>query len=372
MTRKYRTYYFILFTLLHTVAFTQHCGFTPLNNGELSIDYSAIRSAINPRSIVCIPITFHFVTHENEAVQIDIEFLNKSIEKVNDAFRGAAIEFYLCGKPMVSRERTVKIYNYTNAYNLYRKTRQRGTINVYIVRNLFDAIAGFSTLPNYRSNYVFVTHSFFSKDSIGDLLTHELGHYFGLYHTFETFFGKELADGSNCAIAGDLICDTPAEPDQSRYRIDQDCNYSDTKKDSVGNLYQPDTRNFMSYVAFRCIDSFTTQQLRVMRYYAENFYQFDHTCKASKVRLDYSYISPNPIQNEELRLLLRNDITQTAVEVNIVDIKGSKIKSFKSYKGKYDYHISFPVHDLTSGLYFVSVRYIEKKGEVDTFKFVKN
>ena len=34
-----------------------------------------------------------------------------------------------------------------------------------------------------------------------------------LYHTFEDYqFGKEKADGSNCAEAGDRLCDTPADP----------------------------------------------------------------------------------------------------------------------------------------------------------------
>ncbi|MBL0071623.1 MAG: hypothetical protein IPP34_07360 [Bacteroidetes bacterium] len=35
-----------------------------------------------------------------------------------------------------------------------------------------------------------------------------MGHFFGLYHTFETQFGSELANGSNCATTGDLVCDT--------------------------------------------------------------------------------------------------------------------------------------------------------------------
>ena len=41
---------------------------------------------------------------------------------------------------------------------------------------------------------------------------HEMGHIFNLWHPFETQFGAECTDGSNCAVAGDLICDTPSSP----------------------------------------------------------------------------------------------------------------------------------------------------------------
>ena len=48
--------------------------------------------------------------------------------------------------------------------------------------------------------------------SVGNVtLTHEMGHYMGLYHTFETVFnttGNDCPDDNDCATQGDLICDT--------------------------------------------------------------------------------------------------------------------------------------------------------------------
>ena len=41
-------------------------------------------------------------------------------------------------------------------------------------------------------------------------LSHFMGHCLGLYDTDETAFGVELPDGSNSAVAGDLVIDTPA------------------------------------------------------------------------------------------------------------------------------------------------------------------
>lgn len=44
-------------------------------------------------------------------------------------------------------------------------------------------------------------------------VNHEMGHFLGLYHTFESYFGGEDANGcpvnNDCANEGDLVCDTP-------------------------------------------------------------------------------------------------------------------------------------------------------------------
>jgi hypothetical protein len=39
-----------------------------------------------------------------------------------------------------------------------------------------------------------------------------MGHFLGLLHTHEDSFGKENVDGTNCRTAGDLLCDTKADP----------------------------------------------------------------------------------------------------------------------------------------------------------------
>lgn len=54
-------------------------------------------------------------------------------------------------------------------------------------------------------------------------LAHELGHYFSLLHTHSTSNGDELVDGSNCLNAGDLFCDTPADPRLSSSIVNSLC-----------------------------------------------------------------------------------------------------------------------------------------------------
>ncbi len=88
-------------------------------------------------------------------------------------------------------------------------------INVYLVNDLTDG-GGICSLPeDNRHEEIIVVQPNILNSSIG--LAHEFGHYFNLRHTFETASGVEgtgscTEPSSNCATAGDLICDTPYDP----------------------------------------------------------------------------------------------------------------------------------------------------------------
>ncbi|MEZ4940252.1 MAG: M43 family zinc metalloprotease [Saprospiraceae bacterium] len=89
------------------------------------------------------------------------------------------------------------------------------------------------------------------KDCINvGTIAHEMGHFFGLAHTFEGN-GTELVDGSNCDTAGDGICDTPADPyvpgDPKEDYVNSDCIFISPKTDANGEYYNPDLGNIMSY-----------------------------------------------------------------------------------------------------------------------------
>ena len=77
---------------------------------------------------------------------------------------------------------------------------------------------------------------------------HEMGHIFNLAHPFETVFGVECTSGSNCLLAGDRICDTPADPSLYTYPVDPFCVFvaAVTPPCSGDPPYDPDTSNFMS------------------------------------------------------------------------------------------------------------------------------
>ena len=85
---------------------------------------------------------------------------------------------------------------------------------------------------------------------LGRTLTHEVGHYLGLFHTFDNGCGT-----SNCNSTGDRICDT--NPQQSP-------NYECPGSASSCSTSDP-IANYMNYTDDACMNQFTEGQSRRMR-----------------------------------------------------------------------------------------------------------
>jgi hypothetical protein len=70
---------------------------------------------------------------------------------------------------------------------------------------------------------------------------HEIGHYFNLLHTHETAYGSECPSGSNCGTAGDLVCDTPADPELGGGNVNTSCVYTGSEPDLLRRPPGPTT-----------------------------------------------------------------------------------------------------------------------------------
>lgn len=109
------------------------------------------------------------------------------------------------------------------------------------------------------------------------VLSHEIGHCLGLFHTFhgstrEPTAGScpELVNESNCSTCGDLVCDTPADPWEVRtcinqatctwtgYGIDACCGGS--AKDANNDYYNPNPNLIMAYTTPNCMTVHTAGQ----------------------------------------------------------------------------------------------------------------
>ncbi|MBK8498687.1 MAG: hypothetical protein IPL52_07685 [Flavobacteriales bacterium] len=137
--------------------------------------------------------------------------------------------------------------------------------------------------PYYEPGYITLVYAYQLPNSLGgfqmgdivylrgsggaQIAAHEVGHLLGLFHTHDTILGTELVDGSNCATAGDFICDTPADPNLGLAGMVEygTCNYIGTVTDANGQAYAPMVHNVMSYSP--CVNTLFTQgQAQVMQY----------------------------------------------------------------------------------------------------------
>lgn len=92
----------------------------------------------------------------------------------------------------------------------------------------------------------------------GRTVTHELGHYFGLEHTFTG--GCASANPPNCYTSGDLICDTNSE---------QSPTFGCPNKTSCSSADPID--NYMDYSDDTCMEMFTPEQVNRIRCTIENW-----------------------------------------------------------------------------------------------------
>ncbi len=139
--------------------------------------------------------------------------------------------------------------------------------NLWVVRDICSeqtgcGISGYGSM-NYGgpTDGVVMEAEWLFEPEKASVLVHELGHYFGLFHTYE--FGCNNGD---CLTDGDRVCDTP--PDQSAALIPCDVveNSCSTDIKSGFKTDVPDLRqNFMDYGNTACWHDFTPGQIARMR-----------------------------------------------------------------------------------------------------------
>jgi hypothetical protein len=125
-------------------------------------------------------------------------------------------------------------------------------VNIYTCKLDLPFIAGYGTLPNEipeddHQHGVIIDYGTLPGNStalgMGHTLVHELGHYFGLLHTFQ----------GGCAEPGDGVADTPAEASTAF-----GCQIG---RDTCTAAGVDPVNNFMDYSDDTCTDNFTALQV---------------------------------------------------------------------------------------------------------------
>lgn len=295
----------ISFSLTRQAAAQAPCAFDELNTrGRFSPhpEYpSALRNswpADRLQSVVTIPVVVHVIWHDpsenisDAQIISQLDVLNEDFRKQNadtgmvrPVFASLAgdvqIEFCLAqrdpqGNATNGITRTYSTVPDWGCDDSMKYSANGGAdgwpgadyLNIWVCKlNCANGYAYYPGTPDPIDGvvvhyYVFGRTGNVAPGHYGRTGTHEVGHYFGLWHTFDYSGNCDGSDTSNCLTAGDYVCDTPADnnPDFGCPAFVNDC--ADTPVDN------PDqTENYMDYGDDDCRVMFSLGQVERMRGY---------------------------------------------------------------------------------------------------------
>lgn len=241
-----------------------------------AIDNGASRGKIN------INVYWHTI-HKGSKGHLPSKIVKKSIDILNDAF-SPHFSFTIVEINVIGNKDYWYI-NYGQDLDMKKALRKGdcGDLNVYST-SLSFGLLGWATFPHSCSKktkndgVVILYKSTPGGDSFpydeGDTLTHEVGHWLGLYHTFD----------GGCSNPGDHVADTPrvASPNFGCEVIDS-CPHDGQGNDMI--------ENFMDYTTDACMTKFTNGQFtRMVAMWNE--YRDESATKAPTTR------APNPAPKE--------------------------------------------------------------------------
>lgn len=218
-----------------------------------------IDAAQMPAGVV-INVYFHVINQGTGIENGDVpdSMISAQISVLNAAFAPYGWSFNLAG---TDRTTNASWYNmgYGSWAEIEAKTALRlgsaGDLNIYTA-NLSGGLLGWATFPSWYAGNpsddgVILLDASLPGGSaapynLGDTGTHEVGHWMGLYHTFQGGCARSATNG------GDYVADTPAERSAAFGCPKRRNTCSSRGRDPI--------HNFMDYTNDACMDRFSAGQ----------------------------------------------------------------------------------------------------------------
>ncbi len=234
--------------------------------------------------ILYVPIKAHVVRTTAGTGGLSTAQLNAAITTMNSFYINANMQFYLCSGINYIDNDTYYNFNQTDETVLTSANNVSTNINIYFMNTVTSSggsgLCGYAYFPG-GPNHIMMANSCATN---GSTLSHEVGHFYALYHTHgksNTGTTDELVDGSNCANFGDDVCDTPADPNLSGL-VTSSCVYTGTATDANGDTYVPDPNNIMSYSRKACRTLFSAgQYARINSTAVNSSFRNNYSCPSS-------------------------------------------------------------------------------------------
>jgi gliding motility-associated-like protein len=254
--------------------------------------------------IVTLPVVVHII-HNNGAENISDAQVLQGIQHLNEAYANSGyydpadgvntqIQFCMAQRDPSNNAtngitRDVSSYTvmggatyYSDDQNVKNINRWNPLcyINIWLVKSIPTSVVGYAYLPSAHGSSVdgiIIEAAYFGSSYANDVVAaHEMGHYLGLYHTFEGG-----CTNNDCTADGDKVCDTP--PDQSTAGISCTSSANSCSTDMLSGFAtdQNDlTQDYMDYGNFNCMKVFTQGQADRMNWFIQNVRKSLLACKS--------------------------------------------------------------------------------------------